>query len=75
MNLEIRLRSGATPFVHLDVAGTAWVDKPAKSFASHDGTGVGVRLFVQFLKEYAQWCLSPSPGTRRLPGRRLNSPF
>ena len=45
---------GDTPFVHLDVAGTAWVDKPGKSYESHGGTGVGVRLLAQFLKDYAQ---------------------
>ena len=45
---------GDTPFVHLDVAGTAWVDKPGKSYESHGGTGAGVRLLAQFLKDCAQ---------------------
>ena len=40
--------------VHLDIAGTAWVDKPGKLYESHGGTGVGVRLLAQFLKDYAQ---------------------
>jgi leucyl aminopeptidase len=43
---------GDYPFVHLDVAGTAWVDRPSKPYDSHGGTGVGVRLLTQFLKEY-----------------------
>lgn len=44
---------GDYPFVHLDIAGTAWVDKPAKPYDSHGGTGVGVRLLAQFLRDYA----------------------
>ena len=44
---------GDYPFVHLDVAGTAWVDKPAKPYDSHGGTGSGVRLLAQFLRDYA----------------------
>lgn len=43
-----------TPFVHLDIAGTAWVDKPAKSYESHGGTGTGVRLLAQFLQDYGK---------------------
>ena len=41
---------GDYPFVHLDIAGTAWADKPAKSYHSHGGTGVGVRLLVEYAK-------------------------
>lgn len=43
---------GDIPFVHLDIAGTAWVDRPAKPYQSQGGTGVGVRLLVEFLREY-----------------------
>lgn len=43
---------GDHPFVHLDIAGTAWVDRPVKSYDSHGGTGVGVRLLTQFLQNY-----------------------
>jgi leucyl aminopeptidase len=43
---------GDYPFVHLDIAGTAWVDRPAKSYESHGGTGVGVRLLTDFLRNY-----------------------
>lgn len=45
---------GDYPFVHLDIAGTAWADRPAKSYDSHGGTGVGVRLLTQFLQDYTQ---------------------
>jgi leucyl aminopeptidase len=45
---------GDYPFVHLDIAGTAWVDRASKPYESHGGTGVGVRLLAEFLREYAQ---------------------
>ena len=45
--------AGDYPFVHLDIAGTAWIDKPSKTYHSHGGSGVGVRLLVEFLKGYA----------------------
>ncbi len=44
---------GDYPFVHLDIAGTAWIDKPSKPYHTHGGSGVGVRLLVEFLKGYA----------------------
>jgi leucyl aminopeptidase len=43
---------GDFPFVHLDIAGTAWVDRPARPYDSHGGTGVGVRLLTEFLRNY-----------------------
>jgi leucyl aminopeptidase len=42
---------GDYPFAHLDIAGTAWVDRPAKPYDTFGGTGVGVRLLVEFLRE------------------------
>ena len=45
---------GDYPFVHLDIAGTAYADKPAKSYHSPGGTGVGVRLLTEFLRGYTQ---------------------
>ncbi|MEZ4770056.1 MAG: leucyl aminopeptidase [Caldilineales bacterium] len=42
--------AGDYPFVHLDIAGTAWADKPAKPYHSPGGTGVGVRLIVEYVK-------------------------
>jgi leucyl aminopeptidase len=35
-----------TPWVHLDIAGTAWLDEP-KPFMAKGPTGVGVRTFVR----------------------------
>ena len=45
---------GSYPFVHLDVAGTAWTESPAKSYDSRGGTGVGVRLLTEFLRGYTK---------------------
>ncbi|MCP4725450.1 MAG: leucyl aminopeptidase [bacterium] len=39
---------GKTPWVHLDIAGTAW-DVKEKSYLPAGSTGVGVRLFSQLL--------------------------
>ena len=44
---------GDYPFVHLDIAGTAWADRPAKPYDAHGGTGVGVRLLTEFLRGYS----------------------
>lgn len=38
------------PWAHLDIAGTAWADKE-KGYLTKGGTGLGVRLLVQFLRE------------------------
>jgi leucyl aminopeptidase len=45
---------GDYPFVHLDIAGTAWADRPAKPYEAQGGTGVGVRLLAEFLRGYSQ---------------------
>ncbi len=45
---------GDYPFVHLDIAGTAWADKSTKPYETHGGTGVGVRLLTEFLREYTR---------------------
>lgn len=37
------------PWVHLDIAGTAW-EGPKKSYASEGGRGVGVRLLLELLR-------------------------
>ncbi len=39
---------GTTPWVHLDIAGTAWNTKP-KAYLGLGATGVGVRLVTQYL--------------------------
>jgi leucyl aminopeptidase len=45
---------GDYPFVHLDIAGTAYAEKAAKPYDSPGGTGVGVRLLSEFLRNYTQ---------------------
>ena len=39
------------PWVHLDIAGTAWSTK-SKSYTSRGGTGVGVRLLTQLARDW-----------------------
>ncbi len=41
---------GDYPFAHLDIAGTAWAASPSKPYESARGTGVGVRLLVEYLR-------------------------
>ena len=41
-----RVRRFGTPWVHLDIAGTAWLDD-AKPFLAKGPSGVGVRTFVR----------------------------
>ena len=43
--LFLREFADETPWVHLDIAGTAWLDE-AKPYASKGPSGVGVRTFV-----------------------------
>jgi leucyl aminopeptidase len=39
-------------WAHLDIAGTAWNEKGPKLLSPIGATGVGVRLFVEFVKSY-----------------------
>jgi len=41
------------PWIHLDIAGPAFLSK-AQSYRPVGGTGFGVRLLVEFLRDYAQ---------------------
>lgn len=41
---------GETPWAHLDIAGTAWEDK-GRAGQPTGGTGVGVRLLVEYLQQ------------------------
>ncbi|MBI5099744.1 MAG: leucyl aminopeptidase [Nitrospirae bacterium] len=41
--------AGDTPWVHLDIAGTAWIDKD-RPYIPKGATGIGVRLLLSFLK-------------------------
>ncbi|NTU83025.1 MAG: leucyl aminopeptidase [Chloroflexales bacterium] len=45
---------GDYPWCHLDIAGTAWVERPLKAYQSRGATGVGVRLLVELLRGYVQ---------------------
>jgi leucyl aminopeptidase len=40
---------GDTPWAHLDIAGTAWIDKDKPYFAK-GATGIGVRLLLELLR-------------------------
>jgi leucyl aminopeptidase len=46
--------TGEYPFAHLDIAGTAFADKPVKPYHTPGGTGVGVRLISEFLRTYTR---------------------
>ncbi|MDP7554624.1 MAG: leucyl aminopeptidase, partial [Nitrospinota bacterium] len=37
------------PWAHLDIAGTAWTEKP-KPYVPKGAVGVGVRMIVQYLR-------------------------
>ena len=39
---------GKTPWLHLDIAGTSWCEKP-KPYLARGGTGYGVRLLTEYL--------------------------
>lgn len=41
------------PWVHLDIAATAWTDKD-RPYTPKGATGVGVRLLVQFLRDFGR---------------------
>lgn len=42
------------PWLHLDIAGPAFLDSPSH-YRPKGGTGYGVRLLYQFLKNYPKW--------------------
>ncbi len=42
--------AGDTPWVHLDIAGTAWAEKE-RPYTPKGATGIGVRLLSQFIRE------------------------
>jgi len=39
------------PYVHIDIAGPAWLDTP-ENYKGKSGTGYGVRLLFDFIKNY-----------------------
>jgi len=52
---------GETPWVHLDIAGTAWT-RDGKSYIPKGATGVGIRLLVEALYD-----MVPSQATQPAP--------
>jgi leucyl aminopeptidase len=42
---------GKTPWAHLDIAGTAFVDGDSRMYFGHGATGYGVRLIVDMVKK------------------------
>lgn len=42
---------GKTPWAHIDIAGSAYLDRPFGSQPKH-ATGIGVRLILEFLKSH-----------------------
>ena len=49
----LREFTGDCPWIHLDIAGTAWLDD-ARPWMAHGATGVGVRTLTEFLLRQAQ---------------------
>ncbi len=47
------LQPAKTPWVHLDIAGTAWADSP-RFDCCKGATGVGVKLLMNFLADWAK---------------------
>ena len=45
---------GDTPWVHLDIAGTAW-DFTEKSYIPKGPSGNGVRTFIQLIRSWEKW--------------------
>jgi leucyl aminopeptidase len=43
---------GSIPWVHLDIAGPAYAEKPFTPYERHGGTGFGVRLLLEWLKSF-----------------------
>ena len=45
--------AGDTPWIHLDIAGTAWVDEQ-KPWQSKGPSGIGVRSITEWVRSYAK---------------------
>ncbi len=45
---------GDYPWVHMDIAGTAWTDAKPRAYTPKGATGVGVRLLIQALRTWAE---------------------
>lgn len=47
--------AGDVPWVHLDIAGTSWVDRPRREYQSAGATGAGVATLYQLCTALAAW--------------------
>jgi leucyl aminopeptidase len=52
--LFIKEFTGNLPWVHMDIAGTAWAEE-AKPYQPKGATGVGVRTLVELARDAATW--------------------
>lgn len=52
--LFIKEFTGGLPWVHMDIAGTAWTDEP-KPYQPKGATGVGVRTLIELGLDAATW--------------------
>ena len=52
--LFIKEFTGNLPWVHMDIAGTAWAEEP-KPYQPKGATGVGVRTLVELARDVASW--------------------
>jgi leucyl aminopeptidase len=52
--LFIKEFAGDLPWVHMDIAGTAWAEE-AKPYQPKGATGVGVRTLVELARDVAAW--------------------
>jgi leucyl aminopeptidase len=59
--LFIKEFAGNLPWVHMDIAGTAWAEEP-KPYQPKGATGVGVRTLVELALDAASWSASPMAG-------------
>lgn len=46
--------AGDTPWIHLDIAGTAWVDSPRRAYQAKGATGAGAATLYQLCRGLAQ---------------------
>jgi len=59
---------GETPWAHLDIASTAWIDEP-RPYTPKGVTGVGVRLLIEFLSRQRAGKATLRPGRRAPAGK------
>jgi len=58
--LFIKEFAGDLPWVHMDIAGTAWAEE-AKPYQPKGATGVGVRTLVELARDAPSWGTSDLP--------------